>query len=229
MKTQQVSGPERYRAERIEWMRNTLAAAGVPSDRADLIAAHHTIGQSDNVTGKETWSFRETSCWMDVPLSGWYREYAPDGGVIKKIDIPLITPPTNISSAAAALGSIKSPKKAASSRENGKLGGRPGKNKYWVVMCSDGHGWEEVYDGLWGYKTRIYRTKKEAEKHMRDMTNDKCWRDTNFRATPGDPDFDPEYNWKNDIPEFYVIKMTIDEISDDYYLRIDLKNLLASA
>ena len=35
-----------------------------------------------------------------------------------------------ISKAAAALGSIKSPRKSASSRENGKLGGRP-KTKTW--------------------------------------------------------------------------------------------------
>lgn len=35
-----------------------------------------------------------------------------------------------ISSAAAALGSIKSAKKSASSRENGRLGGRP-KTKTW--------------------------------------------------------------------------------------------------
>jgi hypothetical protein len=33
-----------------------------------------------------------------------------------------------ISEAARALGSIKTPKKAASSRENGKLGGRPRKD-----------------------------------------------------------------------------------------------------
>ncbi len=35
-----------------------------------------------------------------------------------------------ITNAAAALGSIKSPRKSASSRENGKLGGRP-KTKTW--------------------------------------------------------------------------------------------------
>jgi hypothetical protein len=35
----------------------------------------------------------------------------------------------NISKAAAALGSIKSARKAKASRENGKLGGRPPKKK----------------------------------------------------------------------------------------------------
>ena len=48
------------------------------------------------------------------------------GGIGKTSEMTA-TGPVFISSAAAALGSIKSPKKAASSRENGKKGGRPKK------------------------------------------------------------------------------------------------------
>jgi hypothetical protein len=112
---------------------------------------------------------------------------------------------------------------ANTSRENGQRGGRPGKNKYWVVMCADGHGWEEVYDGLWGYKTRLYRTKKEAEAHMRELKNDKCWRDTNCKCDPNDDSYDPNYNWKDDIPEFFIQQMTTEEIGYDYFLGLDLK------
>ena len=39
----------------------------------------------------------------------------------------------DVSSAAAALGSIRTPKKAVTSRENGKLGGRPRVYQNWVV------------------------------------------------------------------------------------------------
>jgi hypothetical protein len=45
---------------------------------------------------------------------------------------------SDVSQAAAALGSIKSPAKAAASRENGKLGGRPaGEWWTWVHFGSD--------------------------------------------------------------------------------------------
>ena len=40
----------------------------------------------------------------------------------------------DIKKAAAILGSIKSPKKSASSRENGRLGGRPKNYTYWLML-----------------------------------------------------------------------------------------------
>jgi hypothetical protein len=50
---------------------------------------------------------------------------------------------SELSSAAAALGSIKSDKKAASSRENGKLGGRPKGTK--VLIKNQFHNTEKVF------------------------------------------------------------------------------------
>lgn len=49
----------------------------------------------------------------------------------------------NVSAAAAALGSISTPKKAASSRENGKLGGRPAGKK--VLIRNQFHNTEKVF------------------------------------------------------------------------------------
>jgi len=63
-------------------------------------------------------------------------------------NMPCLNNGTNlntIASAAAALGSIKSPKKSASSRENGKLGGRPKKTemllRYSVHPVEGSDGW----------------------------------------------------------------------------------------
>ena len=59
-----------------------------------------------------------------------------------------------ISAAAATLGSIKSPKKAASSRENGKKGGRPVEKKtYWILSGEGENGtWEKHTATLTGIK-----------------------------------------------------------------------------
>ncbi len=53
----------------------------------------------------------------------------------------------NFSSAAALLGSIKSPKKAVSSRANGKLGGRP-KEFYTITAQKTGNTPETMYDDI---------------------------------------------------------------------------------
>ena len=49
----------------------------------------------------------------------------------------------DIKKAAAILGSIKSPRKSASSRENGKLGGRPAGKK--VLIRNQFHNTEKVF------------------------------------------------------------------------------------
>ena len=60
----------------------------------------------------------------------------------------------DIKKAAAILGSIKSPRKSASSRENGKLGGRPTEKKtYWILSGEGEIGtWEKHVATLTGIK-----------------------------------------------------------------------------
>lgn len=60
-----------------------------------------------------------------------------------------------IAKAAAALGSISTPKKAASSRKNGKMGGRPAADKktYWILSGEGESGtWEKHHATLTGIK-----------------------------------------------------------------------------
>ncbi len=55
-----------------------------------------------------------------------------------------------------AAGSVKTPKKAASSRENGKKGGRP----RYRIFCDRGNGLEN--DGSWGGENNAVAKKAEA-------------------------------------------------------------------
>jgi hypothetical protein len=83
------------------------------------------------------------------------------------------------------------------------------RNNYWVVICENDNGWGEVYDGLWGYDERVYRTKKEARDHARYL-----------RAT-GD--------WNGETPPVYgVALMDVNDIYDDDHLRDELIDILTT-
>jgi len=83
-----------------------------------------------------------------------YSRFATTEKAAEKIYQEEISDLSDVSKAAAALGSIKSPKKTASSRENGKLGGRPTEKKtYWILSGEDENGtWEKHVATLTGIK-----------------------------------------------------------------------------
>lgn len=64
----------------------------------------------------------------------------------------------------------------------------------WVLMCGEDYGWGAVYDGLWGYEPRVYRTRSEAVKRRDACLNAGCWVDD---------------DGNEQIPEFYIERMTI--------------------
>ena len=75
----------------------------------------------------------------------WLYEMENLGEEISGANIQVL--PDDIHAAAAALGSIRTPKKAAASRNNGKLGGRPRKS-------------DSVYDGE---ASMLFHSQAEAE------------------------------------------------------------------
>lgn len=91
--------------------------------------------------------------------------------------------------------------------------GDDGEEKYWVIMCGEHYGWGEVYDGLWGYETRIYRTKEAAEKRMEELKDPSVWEE-NTKSDPDSEYYDPDFDWHDEIPEYYLKQMTEEEILD---------------
>lgn len=77
------------------------------------------LGETDNVSRQAIGKFRVISVIGKTP------KYFSDGLLV---ELEEVVDAEKISSAASALGSIKTLKKSASSRENGKLGGRPKKS-----------------------------------------------------------------------------------------------------
>lgn len=65
----------------------------------------------------------------------------------------------------------------------------------WVVLCGEDHGFGACYDGLWGDKRRVYRTRSEACAHRDELINAGCWADSR--------------TGEERIPDFYVERMTI--------------------
>lgn len=82
----------------------------------------------------------------------------------------------------------------------------------WVVVCHEGHGWEECYDGLWGSETRIYRTKREALAHARRLAAGGDWTVDGEDQTP---------------PEYEVKHMDVVDVLEDGHLHNDMLSLLA--
>ena len=80
-------------------------------------------GVKNRLTGEIVYQTKTDSYYdTHIKAEKWCKKNLGENGEIIEI------PQTNIQLAASVLGKIKTPKKAAASRENGKKGGRPKKN-----------------------------------------------------------------------------------------------------
>lgn len=103
----------------METLKLGYATKNRETDR--FLYEHKNIVRMEDTPDGRTIVFAYKHVPQNSPDFIWYSDPRPNGYIVSESMLRLI----DNSKAAAALGSISTPKKAASSRENGKRGGRP--------------------------------------------------------------------------------------------------------